>query len=273
MRSSSSVLHSLLVIAVAAAATSFLTDAAAREAGGGAFNGKPVAGHPGTRPSLGGSPIGHQGIDRGWRGARDNGWRGGRDDGWRGSRDDGWRGGQHDGWRAGRHDGRRYGRHHPRWAPGIGVGSGLGWPWWGWPYDAYPYGYPVGVVSEGSPPIFVNPEPMRWDGPSAVRWYCPAAAYYPDVKDCSQPWLNVLPQDAGPSSPPMSPNGPTSPPQSAPRSSMPTDEPEPTSPQALDKLGSASTRVRIVAPRITPPPQIARDLNVDHQTLAHHATP
>lgn len=116
-----------------------------------------------------------------------------------------WQGGPGHRWQGGGH--RWSGGHrafHPGWAVGLGVGVGLTYPWWGgWghPYG-YPYGYyververPVGVVLDVEPPPVYDSPPYRW--------YCPSPpGYHPDVKECSQGWLKVLPEGAQPHSPP-----------------------------------------------------------------------
>lgn len=84
----------------------------------------------------------------------------------------------------------------------IGLGLAFAWPTWSHAtYYPYYIEYPIGEVSER-----LDPEPMPYRPPArtqSYRFYCPpAAAYYPDVKTCAQPWLKVLPQDAGPAGPP-----------------------------------------------------------------------
>jgi hypothetical protein len=113
------------------------------------------------------------------------------------------------------------------WGPRVGVyygGAGYwgGWPavWGGsyvYPYSipyAYGYGYPYGyaygysaapvVAYDTLPtPSFVQQEPAavatpQDSTPFKYWFYCTQpAGYYPYVKECSQPWLTVVPQAPG----------------------------------------------------------------------------
>jgi hypothetical protein len=224
--------------------------------------------------SRGGKPsVGSGGGHGGWHGGSGGrgGWHGGSRDGWRGGNHGGWRGGDHGRWHGGHgHHGWHGGRYfYPGWALGLGVGIGLTYPWWGWgyPYYAYPSSYvvyeraydaPAGVVIDRDIPITSQPAP-------AYRWYCPSPpGYHPDVRDCSAGWLKVLPPEGGPSSPPSAP-----PPSTTPRSSAPSDDAAPGSRIAPGTMGSASSPVRIAAPRMTPPAAIAHGYTQD--TLAQNA--
>jgi len=234
--------------------------------------------------SRGGKPyIGSGGGHGGWQGGSGGrgGWHGGNGDGWRG-------GGNHGGWRGGDHGRHWGGGHHwrghhwhgwhggryyyPGWAFGLGVGIGLSYPWWGWGYPYYPYTYPstvvyerlydapVGVVIDRDIPITSQPAP-------AYRWYCPSPpGYHPDVRECDAGWLKVLPPEGGPSSPPSAP-----PPSTTPRSSAPADDAAPASQIAPGTMGSVSSSMRIAAPRMTPPAQIAHGY-ATQDTLAQNAT-
>ena len=90
----------------------------------------------------------------------------------------------------------RRGYYYPRV---IGLGLVFAWPTLSRTTTYYPYyiEYPIGEVRE-----HLDLEPMPYRPPAGTQsygLYCPtAAAYYPDVKACAQPWLEVLPQDAGP---------------------------------------------------------------------------
>lgn len=239
---------------------------AAGDVGAQSRGGKPGAGISGGKPAFDGGGRG------GWQGGRPGGWEGGRHDGWRGSGQGRyWNGGyagygrpwnsgygQH---RYGWHGGRYY---YPGWALGLGVGIGLSYPWWGYPYAySYPSSYvvyeraydaPVGVVVDRDGPI-ASPAP-------AYRWYCPApAGFHPDVRECSAGWLKVLPHEGGPASSPPS----------VPRSSAPLDD-APVSRIAPGTMGSMSSPVRIAAPSMTPPSQVARDYAVSRESLAQSAT-
>lgn len=107
------------------------------------------------------------------------------------------------------HGHHRHHRHHwhfhPGWAWGLGAGVALTYPWWGWghPYGYYVYERPVGVVIDERP-IDVTPLPPPAEASPAFRWYCPSpAGYHPEIRECTQAWLKVLPPDAQPQSPPV----------------------------------------------------------------------
>lgn len=114
--------------------------------------------------------------------------------------------------------GHRWHGHGGYWYPfawGVGAGVALTYPWWGWGYPygyyypySYPYPYygyerPVGVVIEERP-VTATPLPPPSDATSAFRWYCPSpAGYHPEIAECTQAWLRVLPPDAQTPSPPV----------------------------------------------------------------------
>jgi hypothetical protein len=97
------------------------------------------------------------------------------------------------------------------------------WPVWGaaiaYPF-AYPYGYPSAY---GSAPVVVTTTPQTYiqqDADISALWspapaappepqywyYCvQPAGYFPYVKDCSQPWLKVVPQAPGEPAPRLAP--------------------------------------------------------------------
>jgi hypothetical protein len=146
---------------------------------------RPVAGHGAGRPGWGG----------GYGGARYG--RGGY-------------GGGYGGW---------YGGY---WGPRVGFYFGGPGYWGAWPgvwaaSYAYPYGYGYGdgygYGYSAGPAIgydtaqvqhFVQQEPAAVTAPQASPpsisywYYCTQpAGYFPYVKDCSQPWLTVVPQAPG----------------------------------------------------------------------------
>ncbi|HMO46796.1 MAG TPA: hypothetical protein PKB14_12300 [Rubrivivax sp.] len=107
-------------------------------------------------------------------------------------------------WRAG-----YWGPRGAYWGPRAGIyigGPGYwgAWPYgWGaaytvpyaWPYAA-PYAWPTAVVTP-APQIIVQPSAAE---PSAASYwyYCTEpAGYYPYVRQCSQPWMKVVPQVPG----------------------------------------------------------------------------
>jgi hypothetical protein len=88
----------------------------------------------------------------------------------------------------------------------IVVGVGPWWGWWGgWPgwyyppayypyYPYYPYYAPPSTVTE--PPVYIQRELEVQPVPQAYWHYCEsAAAYYPAVQSCPEPWLKVPPRD------------------------------------------------------------------------------
>ena len=96
------------------------------------------------------------------------------------------------------------GRHHrhgrgSRVFVGLGVGFGPVWwhhyPYWHYPYyPAYVYGPPV--VVQQQPTVYVEqPVPPASSAPPAPPqywYYCErAAAYYPNVQTCDEPWVKV----------------------------------------------------------------------------------
>lgn len=228
----------IILIAALGAAYAVAIDASAREGRGGSWGGKPGGVHSGAM-------RGSHGSHSGWHGGRhhggQHGWHGGRHHGGHGH---GWRGHY-------RYPGYYASGYYP-WGWGLGLGVGLTWPWWGWGYDYYPYHaypYPAGVVIERSNAVDQDASPSsRTRG---WRWYCPAVgAYHPDVTECAQPWLRVLPQDGGPPAPPKLP-------QTPPQSNVPPAHDPPLSNIAPDTLGAVPERTRIAAPRRAPPSQLA----------------
>jgi hypothetical protein len=216
---------------------------------GSGWHGRGQAHHPGRWHG--------SGWHGGWHGSRP-GWHGGwHGSGWHG----GWRGhpvrwggawpgywnrwhggwwgpgwGWGPGWAAGWGPGWGWG-----WGWGVGVGLGVTHPWWGW-------GWGPGVVIVERPPpsvieqprVFTQPE-RGSASPPPFRWYCPAPpGYHPDVAECSQGWLRVLPDEA--------------PPGPVPSSRGPFEEPL----RSGGQFVTASPRARIPAPRMAPPAQLAR---------------
>ena len=250
-------------------------------------------GGSGGKPSFSGG--GHGGGQGGWHGVRQGGgnhgsWsgggnRGGNHGSWSGGghRGGSWSGGGHGRHWNGGHGNRWHGGHgyyrngwyggryyYPGWALGLGVGIGLTYPWWGYPYAyTYPSSYvvyegaydaPVGVVVDRDVPI-ASPAPAP---APAYRWYCPApAGFHPDVRECTAGWMKVLPNEGGPSS---------APPSTVPRSSAPLDDEPPGSRIGPSNMGRLSAPVRIAAPSMTPPSQIARGYDVPRASLAQNST-
>jgi hypothetical protein len=182
--------------------------------GGGAWNG-------GGRP--GGSWQGGGGSwNNGWHGGGwNNGWHGGSwNNGWHGgSWNNGWRGGYwNSGWRPG------WGWGAPAWGWGGGCWNWgcNSWNGWGWAWGAAAVGFGLGLVATapvwaGTPGVWVPNTTIVVEQPSdgAVMpvqpqaappnfyYYCTApAGYYPDVAQCTQPWLKIIPDAAGPGAPP-----------------------------------------------------------------------
>ena len=99
------------------------------------------------------------------------------------------------------------------WGPRGGWAYGGPGYWGAWPYaaavgfglGAYAVGYPyvtgpLVVNTVVAPPVYVEQDPAPVaPAPVASYWYyCPQpAGYFPYVKDCSQPWLKVVPQAPG----------------------------------------------------------------------------
>lgn len=112
------------------------------------------------------------------------------------------------------------------WGPRVGVyygGPGYwgGWPgaWGAWPgvwaaSYAYPYNVaPMVINSAPQTQLFMQQEPAAIVSPQVTPelsywYYCTQpAGYFPYVKDCSEPWLKVVPQAPGeqPSAPRLAP--------------------------------------------------------------------
>jgi hypothetical protein len=96
------------------------------------------------------------------------------------------------------------GRHH-RHGRGprvfVGLGLGFGPAWYGYPYYPhwyYPppvYAYPTPVVVQ-QPTVYVEqhvpPASSAPPAPPQYWYYCErAAAYYPNVPTCDEPWVKV----------------------------------------------------------------------------------
>ena len=123
----------------------------------------------------------------------------------------GWGGGSwHGGWH---HDG--------HWHGGFGAGVGIylgpsfywGWPYGPYAYDGWPYydayGYPYSYVYAYPNVTFAYPtDPSDYAAPGAddaapeppsFRYYCSEPkGYYPQVANCTKPWLRLLPSDPEP---------------------------------------------------------------------------
>ena len=63
------------------------------------------------------------------------------------------------------------------------------------------------MTSGGAPLSMLQsnaPLPPPAEASPAFRWYCPSpAGYHPEIRECTQAWLRVLPPDAQPQSPPV----------------------------------------------------------------------
>jgi hypothetical protein len=208
--------------------------------GHGMGGGRPVASFPGGKPSTGG-------------------WSGHRGGGWSGRHGGHYQGGHYGHYRGGHSHGYRpyypyYSSYYYRPWPIWGIGVGIGWPYWGgWGYPAYPAGAYRGYWYPAEGPVYVNPDPMPSYGEPAFRWYCPAsAAYYPEVRDCAQPWLKVAPSDGSGPPPSQEPEAEPAPPPAT----YAPDVPD-VSPGAEPAPTATTGRVRIAAPRMTSPTEIA----------------
>jgi len=99
-----------------------------------------------------------------------------------------------DAWRRGPSRGHWRGHSHVV----IGVSPfwwGPPYPYWGYRRPYYVYPPPTVVVQE--PPVYVQqqPPPAAPPAPPAYWYYCPsAAAYYPSVPACPEPWVKVPPR-------------------------------------------------------------------------------
>lgn len=115
----------------------------------------------------------------------------------------GYRPGYYPGWNAG------------YWGPRGGWYYGGPGYWGAWPYaaawsvglGAYAVGYPyvttpLVVNTVSTPQVYIEQEaaaPAPQAAPAASYWYycTQPAGYFPYVKDCSQPWMKVVPQVPG----------------------------------------------------------------------------
>lgn len=103
------------------------------------------------------------------------------------------------GWRAG------YWGPRGGWYYG-GPGYWGAWPYaaaWGYGLGGYAVGYPyvaapLVINTVTTPQLVVEQAPAPAPQPASYWYYCTQpAGYFPYVKDCSQPWLKVLPQLPG----------------------------------------------------------------------------
>ena len=115
-------------------------------------------------------------------------------------------GGRHYGGRHGGHYGGHYGGYYGGYyGAGIYLGSSLlwGWPWYGG-YGYYPYyaNYPYGgyAAYDPAPVVYVesdrpaSPPAEAAPAPQNFWYYCTdPAGYYPYVKNCTVPWMQVVP--------------------------------------------------------------------------------
>jgi len=139
--------------------------------------------------------AGHGGGGGGWHGGG-GGWHGGGG-GWHGG---GWHGG---GWHG---------------SVGVYFGPYWGWGWpyyYGYPYPYYPYPYDYGYYSYDPYPAYVPSAPLTYEerapepSSNSYWYYCTdPAGYYPYVRSCSKPWMQVLPQNVPPASSAPAPSAP-----------------------------------------------------------------
>ena len=83
--------------------------------------------------------------------------------------------------------------HHARVGVGVYFGPGFYYPPYYYPPPVY---YPPQpVVIQQQAPVYVEQAPASTAQQSSGDWfYCPASkAYYPYVKDCTEPWQRVAP--------------------------------------------------------------------------------
>ena len=193
--------------------------------GGGGFGGARAGGGSGPGMSAPSANYGSRGAGPGGSPNRGN-WNGGHDGNWHGGHGHGghYYGGYYGGW----------------WWPYWGFGLAATWPYWsgywgdpyyyyGAPATTYYYGPPATTYYYGAPSGTIiyrsdqNATPVP-QGP-AIRLYCPATnQFYPDVNECSQQWLRVLPNDGAAPVPQQQPV-PQSSPQPTPRSEAPASRP------------------------------------------------
>lgn len=294
--------RTLLATAVAALALSLVaTDTFARGGGGGG-GGYSGGGYHGGGGSGGGGYQGGGGYNRG--GYHGGGYYGGR----------GYYGG---GYYRGGYGFAGYGYRPPYYngwgwawgaaAVGLGIGLAATSPYWGYynyPYAAYPaapyypaYGYGSNTTVIVDPPAGALAPAQPQAAPPNFYYYCNSpAGYYPDVAQCSQPWMKVIPDAAGPGAPPprapassLAPNPianpnravgttmanvtrvPATPAYAAPATARVTVIPAPATTQGY--AGSTMTRVAIIpAPPRTAPGYAPARGNPD-STLAALSTP
>jgi hypothetical protein len=266
-----------IALAVGLAATATVADAQGR-------GGRSSAGFSGGKPG-GGWSGGYGGRGgHGWQGTRGGGWQGGGH-GWHGGgRGGSWHSGGHSHrghwhghggshwhgshWHGGYWGG--YGYWYPGWTLGLGVGIGLAYPWWAWSYWPPEYVAVERVVVDRPAGYVIGREGAFETLPqqsTSARWYCTSpAGYYPEVNDCPSGWLKVVPNGG----PPPSPATPPASTEPAPRSETGDEEPAPEI--APGAVGTHRTDgvVRIAAPRMSAPPQLAREVGATR--LAQGAT-
>ncbi len=93
--------------------------------------------------------------------------------------------------------------HEGHFHGGFGTDVFIG-PWWyPWGYPYWDYGYGYGYYPPPSAyydPYYDEPqEYVQQQGSGTGYWYyCPSSrAYYPDVHECDQEWLRVVPRQSG----------------------------------------------------------------------------
>ena len=202
--------------------------------GGGGFGGGMSAGRGSAASGpMTSAPSASYGASRGATAGRGGNWNGGNGN-WNGRHGGhgGHNGHGHWGW-SGYYPYYGYGWWGWPYYWGAGIGFAATWPYWsgtwvdpyygyyGAPATTYYYGAPSGTIIYRSDQPNATPVPQ---GP-AVRLYCPATnAFYPNVTECSEQWLRVLPNDGAAPAPQQQPI-PQSMPQSVPQSQAPAARP------------------------------------------------
>ena len=69
-------------------------------------------------------------------------------------------------------------------------------PYWGPWYSPAPYYYPPVVFERSAPPVYIEqPVPTEHSVKNEYWYYCQSrGGYYPDVRECPDGWLKVLPR-------------------------------------------------------------------------------
>ena len=221
--------------------------------GGRGMSGGGFGGGMGRAGGMGGGSMGGASYGAARAPAWGNGggrWNGGNGN-WNGGNGN-WHGGHGHGYYHGSYWG--YGGwYYPYWGwwwPGLTIAAA--WPYW-YGYYGYPYAYDPGAWSYGAPSGTIiyrsGPDGAASAPNPSIRLFCPSTnAYYPDVHECSDQWLKVLPPD---NSTPVPPPVETPTPQSyTPRTTPPATQ---TNLQRAPATQSSSPWYPSYAPRSAPP--------------------